>query len=114
MSLAGQLLRQLLRQRGRDVSADTVRLLREHRAVEQKRPEETNTGLIRWGYLAAVLGGFGAIFMGWQLYSHKDPHRRPAGARLFGPRPGARHAHYDARVGFAGILGGLPNLAGQC
>ena len=67
VSLAGQ----LLRQRGRNVSADTVRLLREHRAVEQKRPEETNTGLIRWGYLAAVLGGFGAIFMGWQLYSHK-------------------------------------------
>lgn len=67
VSLAGQ----LLRQRGRDVSADTVRLLREHRAIEELRPEESNTGLIRWGYLAALLGGFGAIFLGWQLYGHQ-------------------------------------------
>ncbi|MBH8559921.1 hypothetical protein [Hymenobacter negativus] len=67
VSLAGQ----LLRQRGRDVSADAVRLLREHRVVEQNQPERNNTGRIRLGYLFALLGGFGAIFMGWELYSHK-------------------------------------------
>ncbi|MDO7852548.1 hypothetical protein [Hymenobacter convexus] len=67
VTLAGQ----LLRQRGRDVSTDTVRLLREHRVVEQNKPEPNNAGRIRLGYLFALLGGFGAIFMGWELYSHK-------------------------------------------
>ncbi|MBF9140141.1 hypothetical protein [Hymenobacter properus] len=67
VTLAGQ----LLRQRGRDVSADAIRLLREHRVVEQNKPELNNKGRIRLGYLFALLGGFGAIFMGWELYSHK-------------------------------------------
>lgn len=67
VTLAGQ----LLRQRGRDVSADAIRLLREHRVVEQNKPERNNAGRIRIGYLFALLGGFGAIFMGWELYSHQ-------------------------------------------
>ncbi|MDQ2772612.1 MAG: hypothetical protein M3Y54_19165 [Bacteroidota bacterium] len=67
VSLAGQ----LLRQRGRDVSADTVRLLREHRTVEQLRPEPTHSASIVWGYLLAALGGIVAFFIGWHLYSHK-------------------------------------------
>ena len=67
VTIAGQ----LLRQRGRDVSADAIRLLREHRVVEQNKPERNNAGRIRIGYLFALLGGFGAIFMGWELYSHQ-------------------------------------------
>lgn len=67
VTLAGQ----LLLQRGRDVSADTIRLLRQHRVAQQVQPERNNSGRIRLGYLFALLGGFGAIFMGWELYSHK-------------------------------------------
>ena len=58
VTLAGQ----LLRQRGRDVSADTIRLLREHRTIEQKRPEESQKPMIMWGYVLAALGGIrGAV-----------------------------------------------------
>jgi len=65
--LAGQ----LLRQRGRDVSVDTIRLLREHRVKVESQPEHSNRGRIMWGYIAALLGGFVAIFLGWELYSNK-------------------------------------------
>jgi hypothetical protein len=67
VTLAGQ----LLRQRGRDVSTDAIRLLREHRVVEQARPERSNKGRIMWGYVLAFFGGAVAIFMGWELYSYK-------------------------------------------
>ena len=67
VTLAGQ----LLRQRGRDVSADAVRLLREHRVAEAAKPERSNKGRIIWGYILALFGGAVAIFMGWELYSYK-------------------------------------------
>ena len=65
--LAGQ----LLRQRGRDVSPDAIRLLRQHRVAVDVQPERSNNGRILWGYGLALLGGVVAIFMGWELYSHK-------------------------------------------
>jgi hypothetical protein len=67
VALAGQ----LLRQRGRDVSADTVRLMRQHRVAELAKPEPDMKGRIRWGYGLALLGGVMAIFIGWDLYYHK-------------------------------------------
>ncbi|MBF9223595.1 hypothetical protein [Hymenobacter ruricola] len=65
--LAGQ----LLRQRGRDVSVDAIRLMREHRVAEQKQPEPSATGLVRWGYGLALLGGVLSIIIGWNLYADK-------------------------------------------
>lgn len=62
---------QLLRQRGRDVTTDTVRLLREHRVAETVKPEPDVSTRIWWGYGLAVLGGLLAIFIGWDLYNHK-------------------------------------------
>lgn len=67
VTLAGQ----LLRQRGRDVSVDAIRLLREHRVVTEAQPERSNKGRIMWGYILALFGGAVAIFMGWELYSSK-------------------------------------------
>lgn len=65
--LAGQ----LLRQRGRDVSVDAIRLLREHRVQSEAQPERSSKGRIAWGYGLALLGGVVAIFMGWELYANK-------------------------------------------
>ena len=67
VALAGQ----LLRQRGRDVSPDAIRLLREHRVAVEAQPERSNKGRIVWGYGLALLGGALAIFMGWKRYAHK-------------------------------------------
>ncbi|MCI1186112.1 hypothetical protein MON38_01680 [Hymenobacter sp. DH14] len=90
VTLAGQ----LLRQRGRDVSVDAIRLLREHRVVEEGKPERSNKGRIMWGYILALFGGAVAIFMGWELYSYKknltdgrqvhaySPHDRVHGLRI--------------------------------
>jgi hypothetical protein len=65
--LAGQ----LLRQRGRDVSVDAIRLMRAHRVEVEAKPERNNKGRIMWGYGLALLGGAMAIFMGWELYANK-------------------------------------------
>lgn len=65
VTLAGQ----LLRQRGRDVSVDAVRLLREHRVAEVAKPEPSGNSLIRWGYGLALLGGLLSIIIGWNLYN---------------------------------------------
>lgn len=66
VTLAGQ----ILRQRGRDVSVDAMRRLREHRVADNARPpEQASRGRIVWGYLLATLGGAVGIFIGWELYS---------------------------------------------
>lgn len=64
VALAGQ----LLRQRGRDISPDTLRLLRQRRVAELARPDADNSGRIIAGYLTALLGGFLGIFFGADLY----------------------------------------------
>lgn len=66
VSLAGQ----LLRERGRDVSADAVRMLRQHRNAELARPEESQNTWVMLGYVTAALGGVLGIFIGWHLYRH--------------------------------------------
>ncbi|MBO0360035.1 hypothetical protein J0X19_18895 [Hymenobacter sp. BT186] len=65
------LAQQLLRKRGRDVSPDAVRLLRQHRAAELARPEESQKAWILAGYAFALLGGLIGLFIGWHLASHK-------------------------------------------
>ncbi|TYZ06404.1 hypothetical protein FY528_17980 [Hymenobacter lutimineralis] len=76
------LARQLLRERGHDVSADVVRLLRRNRLQVLARPEESQRAWILAGYLMALLGGLLAVFIGWHLYSHQkqlhDGSQRPA------------------------------------
>lgn len=92
VALAGQ----LLRQRGRDVSPDTIRLLQVNRLREQAKPEESRTGWIVFGYLSALLGGFAGICIGIHLFMHRktlsNGHRvyafsakdRSHGARILG------------------------------
>jgi len=67
VSLAGQ----LLRERGRDISADALQGLRQQRNAELAKPEKDQTGWVVAGYILALLGGFLAIFIGWHLYRHR-------------------------------------------
>lgn len=64
VALAGQ----LLRQRGRDVSPDTLRLLRQRRVAELARPAADHSARIVAGYLTALLGGVLGIVLGADLY----------------------------------------------
>jgi hypothetical protein len=75
---------QLLRQRGRDISADTLQLLRRHRVATLAKPDsyhDHEAWIIR-GYLSALLGGFFGVLIGYQLYTHykqlPDGRRVPA------------------------------------
>ena len=71
----------LLRQRGRHVSADTLRLLRQHRVAELARPEQDHKVWILAGYLSALLGGFFGVLIGCQLYFHRK--LLPDGRRVY-------------------------------
>lgn len=71
----------LLQQRGRDVSADTLALLRQHRVTELARPEESHKAWIALGYLSALLGGALGLLIGWQLQFHRKT--LPDGRRVF-------------------------------
>lgn len=65
------LARRILQQRGRDVSEDTVRLLRQNRLAALAQPEESQKTWIVAGYLFALLGGLLGMLIGWHLSSHR-------------------------------------------
>ena len=82
VALAGQ----LLRQRGREVSADTIRLLRQHRMDELARPEPTQKTWIVAGYFFAILGGFLGLLIGWHLHYHSKTLPNGTQVRAFSAR----------------------------
>ncbi|SHL48136.1 hypothetical protein [Hymenobacter psychrotolerans] len=65
------LARRILQQRGRDVSEDTVLLLRQNRLAALAQPEESQKTWIVAGYLFALLGGLLGLLIGWHLSSHR-------------------------------------------
>lgn len=72
---------QLLRQRGRDISADMLQLLRQRRVAELAQPDKDHKIWILGGYLLALLGGFFGLLIGYQLYFHRK--QLPDGRRLY-------------------------------
>lgn len=76
---------QLLRKRGRDISADTLQLLRQRRVAELAQPDQDHKALVRSGYLSALLGGFLGIIIGYQLYSSRK--QLPTGQRVYSYSP---------------------------
>ncbi|MET4073711.1 hypothetical protein [Hymenobacter sp. UYCo722] len=80
------LARHMLRLRGREVSSDTVRLLRRHRVAEMAKPEPSQKTWIVAGYLFAVLGGFLGIIIGWHLHFHQRILSDGTRVRAFSPR----------------------------
>ncbi|QKG57110.1 hypothetical protein GKZ68_11000 [Hymenobacter sp. BRD128] len=77
VALAGQ----LLRQRGRDISPDTLRLLRQRRVAELAAPPQDHQALIVGSYLSALLGGFFGLLVGYQLYFNRR--LLPDGRRVY-------------------------------
>lgn len=100
------LARQILRQRGREISADTVQLLLRQRVSEMAKPEPTQKTWIVAGYLFAILGGIMGLLIGWHLHHHRKP--LPDGTRVFAYSPNDR-AH-GFRILLLGILGLFASL----
>ncbi|WP_345059019.1 hypothetical protein [Hymenobacter glaciei] len=95
VALAGR----ILRQRGRDVTPDTVRLLRQYRAVELTKPEASQKVSIIAGYLLACLGGIIGIIIGLNLLYAKK--------KLLDGTQGPAYSAADRAHGFRIILLGF-------
>ncbi len=72
---------QLLRRRGRDITPDTLRLLRQHRLTELTQPEPAQDFWIGGGYVSAMFGGVIGLFIGYHLYTHRK--QLPDGRRVY-------------------------------
>ena len=95
VALAGH----ILRERGRDVTPDTVRLLRQYRAVELTKPEAGQKVSIIAGYLLALLGGIIGIIIGLNLLYAKKT--------LLDGTQGPAYSEADRAHGFRIVLLGF-------
>lgn len=76
------LSRRILRDRGKDISDDTIRLLKKQRVKELAKPDEGHRTWMYAGYIFALLGGLLGIFIGWHLSTFKKT--LPNGQRVYG------------------------------
>jgi hypothetical protein len=90
---------ELLRQRGKPVHAEALRMIREARLDELRQEAPSQTPWIVFGYISAFLGGFFAIAIGWYLNTAKRT--LPDGERVHVYR--AEDRRHGARMVFIGI-----------
>lgn len=76
-----QLARRILSQRGIDVDAKLLNLLKKSRLHELAQPEAKQTANVWLAYVFALLGGVVGLFMGWHLATAKKT--LPNGERVF-------------------------------
>ena len=75
-----QLAGRILKQRGKEVNAATIDLLKKQRIRELTKPEESQKAWIYTGYICALLGGFLGVAIGYHLMTFKKT--LPNGQRL--------------------------------
>jgi len=75
------LAQQLLRDGGKELSAEEIHTLHEERNSELAQPEKSQGTLVTVGFLLAVLGGLFGLFIGWHLVNHKK--NLPNGEQVF-------------------------------
>lgn len=77
-----QLSKKILKDRGREISSDTIELLKGQRIKELAKPETGQRSWIYAGYVFALLGGLLGIFIGLHLSTFKKT--LPNGERVRG------------------------------
>lgn len=76
------LAQKILKDRGQEVSAETIDVLKEERIAALSKPKNDQKSLIIAGYFFVLLGGVIAIFIGWHLWTHKKT--LPNGDSVYG------------------------------
>lgn len=101
-----QLARRILKQRGIDVDARLLDLLKKSRLHELAQPEAKQTANLWLGYLFALLGGIVGLFMGWHLATAKKT--LPNGERVYVFRTRDRqHGKWIIVLGLTMLIGWL-------
>jgi hypothetical protein len=72
----------ILKERGKEINDDTIKLLRAQRISELAKPDEGHRSWMYAGYIFALLGGLLGIFIGWHLSTFKKT--LPNGQRVYG------------------------------
>lgn len=76
------LAQRILKQRGKEINPELLKVINKQRIDSLSRQEESPTWLIIIGYTAACLGGFLGIFIGGYLMYYKKA--LPNGDRMYG------------------------------
>lgn len=79
-----QLTKNILRKRGVMVDDAMLSKLKQQRLEQLAEPEPDQSSWVQAGYLAALAGGLGGIFIGWHLMTFKKV--LPNGDRVYGYR----------------------------
>ncbi|MBS1624274.1 MAG: hypothetical protein JST83_09660 [Bacteroidetes bacterium] len=95
------LSQQILRQRGKAIPDQTLRTMKAARMKELARPASSPQALIFIGYIAALVGGFVAVMIGWYLSTHKKT--LPNGDRFYSYAESDRR--HGRRIFILGIIG---------
>lgn len=75
------LAKKLLKERGKEITAEEIENIKQQRIIELSEPEESQKGYVILGYLSAFLGGLLGIFIGWHLLTYKKI--LPNGNRIY-------------------------------
>jgi hypothetical protein len=90
----------ILRERGKEISSDTIDLLRKQRINELSKPDEGHRNWMYAGYIFALLGGLLGVFIGWHLSTFKKT--LPNGQRVNGYN--AQDRRHGRRIFIIGII----------
>ncbi len=83
-----QLSKNILKDRGKEISHETEELLKKKRLNELAKPEESQKTWIYGGYIFAMLGGVIGAFIGWHLSTSKKT--LPNGSQVYSYLPNDR------------------------
>lgn len=75
------LAKNILKERGNEITPQEIEGIKNQRIVELSKPEVSQKGHIILGYIGAFLGGFLGVFYGWYLLTHKKT--LPNGNRIY-------------------------------
>jgi hypothetical protein len=88
-----QLAKKILKERGEELSAEKLALLKQERLRQVEQPEEAGTRWLVVGYLFSVVVPLVGVFFGSYLFSHKKT--LPDGRRVYAYVPASRnHGFY--------------------
>jgi uncharacterized protein YciU (UPF0263 family) len=97
------LAQKILKDRGQEVSGETIDMLKEERIATLSKPNNNQKSLVITGYFFVLLGGIIAIFIGWHIWTHKKT--LPNGDSVYGyTEKGRKHGRIIFILGIVFLI----------